>query len=168
MNAGNKVIYGLHTSKCLTSIDVTILQSNKGKPEYTSRHTEIYFLHEIQLQLAYLSSLFTVVVMISRTHKEAHPSRYCTVIFCNVLKTVFEHNWFPLYAFKYSFLRRGPKVSPDSQRVPIGPRYGLHVSLLSYIALSKLYRSCTKSTIRYIHSTKAATVLPVCRHRCLC
>jgi len=32
----------------------------------------------------------------------------------------------------------------------------------------ELYRSCTKSTIRYIHSTTAATVLPVYRHRRLC
>lgn len=90
------------------------------------------------------------------------------MIFCNVLKTGFEHNWFPLYAFKYSFLRRGPKVSPDSQRVPIGPRYDLHISLVSYIALLKRYRPCTKSTIRYIHSTKAATVLPIYRHHRLC
>lgn len=90
------------------------------------------------------------------------------MIFCNVLETVFEHNWFPLYAFKCSFLGRGPKVSPDSQRVPIGPRYDLQISLLHYIALLELYRPCTKGTIRYIHSTKAATVLPVYRHHRLC
>ena len=67
--------------KCLTSIDATILQSNKGKPEYTSRHTEMYFWNEIELQLAYLLSLF-IVVMISRTHKEANPLRYST---CDIL-----------------------------------------------------------------------------------
>jgi hypothetical protein len=68
--------------KCLTSRDVTTLQSNKGKPEYTSRHTEMYFWNEIELQLAYLLSLFIVAVMISRTHKEAHPLQYHM---CNTL-----------------------------------------------------------------------------------
>jgi len=58
--------------KCSTSIDVTTLQSNKRKPEYTFRHTEMYFWNEIELQLAYLLSLFIVAVMISRTHKEAN------------------------------------------------------------------------------------------------
>ena len=58
-------------------MDVTTLQSNKGKPEYTSRHTEMYYWNEIQLQLVYLLSLF-IVVMISRTHKAATPLQYCT------------------------------------------------------------------------------------------